>query len=77
MHAAVWQFAVSLLAVAMMIGMAWKFGFSGQPQLEDEREASRLAASVYGGFVPVAVGIDAERHSALLRDRLGLSLIHI
>jgi hypothetical protein len=66
-----WQFAGSFAAVLFLIGLAWRFGFRGKPQLEDEGRARSLAQAVSGGFDAVAVALDRSGHAALLRDAAG------
>ena len=66
-----WQFAGSLAAVAILVFLAWKWGFAGHPELLDESEARALADEVPGGFVAKAITLDASRHAALLRDEAG------
>jgi hypothetical protein len=63
-----WQFAGSLAAVAALVVLSWKLGFSGPPELLDEAEARAVAAEVAGGFDPVAVALDTSRTGAILRD---------
>ncbi|WP_305097389.1 hypothetical protein [Croceibacterium aestuarii] len=68
MAAALWQFAGSLVAVASLTWLAFRFGFSGRPQFHDGAEAERLADEISGGFRPVATLLSASRSAALLRD---------
>jgi hypothetical protein len=66
-----WQLAGSVAAVAFLIVLAWRLGFSGAPELADEAQARSLAEEVPGGFDPVAVALDRSRRAALLRDASG------
>ena len=66
-----WQFAGSLAAVAILVFLAWKWGFAGLPELRDEEEARALADEVPGGFIAIAVTLDVSHHGALLRDEAG------
>lgn len=66
-----WQFAGSLAAVAFLVLLAWRLGFTGIPRLEDEAHARTLALDVPGGFEAVAVTLDRSGHAALLRDAAG------
>ena len=71
MQAMLVQFAASLAAVSALVWLAWKLGFSGPPQLEDEHEARLIAREASGGFAPVAVALDKARAGALLQDAGG------
>lgn len=71
MGAALWQFAGSLVAVAVLVLIAAKFGFTGAPALLDEEEARSLASEVPGGFDAERVTLDRSRSGALLRDASG------
>lgn len=66
-----WQLAGSAAAVAFLIVLAWKLGFSGRPELADQAHARALADEVPGGFEAVAVALDRTRCAALLRDASG------
>lgn len=67
----VWQLAGSVAAVIILIVLAWKLGFAGPPELEDEAQARALADEVPGGFDAVAVALDRSRNAALARDAAG------
>ncbi len=72
-----WQFAGSLAAVAVMVALAWRFGFSGAPKLADEAEARAIAEGLHGGFAATHVALDRQGHGALLRDASGrIALVH-
>jgi len=63
--------ALSLLAVAALIGLARWLGFVKQGRLADFREAEELADSLPGGFRAVATVLDQSGAGALLRDAMG------
>jgi hypothetical protein len=66
-----WQLAGSAAAVAVLVVLAWRLGFSGSPELAGEAHARSLAEEVPGGFEAIAVGLDQSRRAALLRDASG------
>lgn len=66
-----WQLAGSVAAVALLVMLAWRWGFTGLPELRGEGEARQLADEVPGGFTAVALSLDRSRHGALLRDAAG------
>ena len=66
-----WQFAGSLAAVAFLVVLASRLGFTGSPRLADEAQARSLAQTVPGGFDAVAVALDQSARAALLRDAAG------
>jgi hypothetical protein len=71
MDAALWQFAASLAAVAGLVILARRLGFSGRPEPLDEEQARTLAAEVPGGFDAVRVTLDRAGTAALLHDAGG------
>lgn len=71
MTAGLVQFAGSLVAVSLLIWLAFRLGFSGRPSLNDEHDVRRLANEVTGGCIPVAILLACDRSAALVRDATG------
>lgn len=64
-------FAASLVAVAALVALAHRLGFSGTRSLADEDEAREALALVPGGFALESLVLDAEGRGALARDGAG------
>ncbi len=72
-----WQLAGSLLAIGLLVLLAWRYGQTGLPALRDEVEARAIADSIAGGFAATSCAIDGNGHGALLRDSNGrIVLVH-
>lgn len=69
MDAKLVQFAGSVLAVLLLIVVAWKLRLGGEARIADEAEARELADNALCGFDAEKVALDRNGCGALLRDR--------
>lgn len=65
------QFAGSVLAVLLLVLVAWRLRLGGEPRIADETEARELADHALCGFDAVEVALDLAGRGALLRDADG------
>lgn len=71
MNALAVQLLGSLVAVLLLVAVAWKLGLGGDPRIRDEAQARRLAGEAIWGFDAIDVGLDRAGIAALLRDAQG------
>lgn len=64
-------FAVSLIAVLGLAGLALWLGLGSEPRLKSEAEAQRWANEVSDGFLAQQVTLDQQGKGALLRNAAG------
>ena len=65
------QFAVSLVAVLLLVLLAHQLGLGGDVRLRGKAQARAEAEAALGGFDPVDIAIDRAGIGALLRDGQG------
>jgi hypothetical protein len=75
MSAELLQFGGSLVAVALLVLVAWRMRLGGDPEIADEAEARELADNALCGFEAERVALDRAGRGALLRDRAGRILL--
>lgn len=66
-----WHYAGSLAAVALLVLLSWRLGFSGRPELLDEEEVRLLANGLPGGFAAKSMALDSAGGAAILQDEAG------
>lgn len=71
MDAGLVQFAGSVLAVLLLVIVAWRLRLGGDPRIADEADARELADNALCGFDAVDVALDCAGRGALLRDAEG------
>lgn len=69
------QLAGSLVAVLILVLVAWRFRLGGDVRIRDEEEARMLADDAICGFEAVDIALDRAGIGALLRDAQGRVLL--
>jgi hypothetical protein len=75
MTAELLKFGGSLLAVVLLILVAWKLALGGDARIRNEDDARALADEALCGFTPAAIAIDRAGFAALARDASGRVLL--
>jgi hypothetical protein len=69
------QFAVSLVAISMLVLVCARLGLGGAPIISSEQEARQLADNAICGFEAEGIALDERGAGALLRDPDGRILL--
>lgn len=75
MSGALLQFVGSLVAILALAGIAKWLGLGGEPRIQDEAHAKKLADEVVSGFDASEIAIGQDGSAALLRDKNGRTMV--
>ncbi len=69
------QFGGSLVAILIVVGIAYRLKLGPERRLDSEESARIAATEAVDGFDAIDISLDAEGRAALLRDASGCILL--